>query len=143
VKSPTGVPNDNDVIVLLGPPNNSDATNWYGFKHFDHFSTSVGEIEIEGIKHSLDADTVVAMVDTVVVEGIEKTVLWIVIGQTEGLINFMKRLHHYGRYSYAVFETPDHRAAISGQWRGTAKTLSKVFDARISIPDTESPAALF
>ncbi|MDH3694316.1 MAG: hypothetical protein OER96_07080, partial [Gammaproteobacteria bacterium] len=143
VRNSTGIQDDSDVIFLLGPPNNSRAVDGYDLEQNEQISINVGEIEIEGIKHSLDADTVVAMVDTVVVEGIEKTVLWVATVQTEGLIDFLKRLRHYGRYSYAVFETPDHRAAITGQWHGMAQTLSKIFDPRISIPDTESPAALF
>ena len=133
---------DADVVVLLGQ-HPTAAAEWFAVRRLNRYRMSDAGVEITGHTHTLDGERVIALVDTVMVEGVAKTVLWIAASSSAGLPDLLRRLSHYGRFSYAVFNEPGQRAATSGQWHAAAQSLSRILDGDAPDVTVVPPPPLF
>ncbi|MDJ0955784.1 MAG: M1 family aminopeptidase [Arenicellales bacterium] len=133
---------DSDVFILLGWDHNT-ATDWFSSQHVDRYRITNEGLDIEGAPHTLSGGKVIALVDTLDIEGGAKTVLWIASKHADGVVDLISRLSHYGRYSYAVFNTPGERATATGQWPTRAGSLSRVFNTRVPDFVVEPGSPLF
>lgn len=133
---------ESDVVVLLGQ-DRSAAARWFNFRHDDRYNINDNGVVIEHVSHTLDTERVIALVDTVKVEGRSKTVLWIASKQSVGLVDLLRRLSHYGRFSYAVFDKAKSRATSTGQWKTEVTSLSRVFEANAAATRVRQPPPLF
>ena len=137
-----GIPPRANVILLLGWEHPL-ARQWFGSRPSEKYRVRDEGVEVDGVLYAVDEKQVVAIIDTLDIEGESRTVLWLATGAESGLPELMRRLSHYGRFSYAVFESPEARAMATGQWRAQAGTLSHVFDPGAPVKSVPQPPALF
>jgi len=139
----SGAANDADAVLLLGW-GHPWARNWFQSRRNNEYRVNGAGMDIDGVSYEPDGRQVIALVDTVTIGGDSKTVMWMAARDDAGLVDLMRRLSHYGRFSYAVFSTAERRAATTGQWRGQAQTLSRVFHPGTSaILSQPAPSSLF
>jgi hypothetical protein len=136
------VPASTGAAVLLGW-DHPLARNWFGSRPSKGYQVVDGGIEINGILHSVEDKKVIAIVDTLTIDGESITVLWLATRGKTGLSDLMRRLPRYGRFSYAVFGAPAERALATGQWKTAEKSLSETFVAGIPVKFAPQPPVLF
>ncbi|MGB5708063.1 MAG: M1 family aminopeptidase [Arenicellales bacterium] len=110
-----------DVVILLGWSNS--AASLFRANPSNNYRITEHSIQISDQDYPIQDDRVLTLTDKLEVNGKTKTVLWIATQGNKDLSNLMRRLVHYGRFSYAVFETPDSRAVQTSQWQTQGSSL--------------------
>ncbi|GJL81642.1 MAG: hypothetical protein DHS20C01_12760 [marine bacterium B5-7] len=84
-------------------------------------------LALDGAPVRISAESVVVLAGAKNLNGHNTIVLWIIAQADERLADLLRRLAHYGRQSYLVFDRIDQRASFSGQWRTGGGGLTRVF----------------
>ncbi|MGI9318611.1 MAG: M1 family metallopeptidase [bacterium] len=112
-----------DTLIVLGW-NQELFARWGLSGDARGYQTGDHEIEIGRVSYEIDLSRAITLVSEVVIDGRNRTVLWIATRQAEGVVDLVRRLSHYGRFSYAVFDSIESRANASGQWKPLSNTLT-------------------
>jgi hypothetical protein len=74
----------------------------------------------------------------------EEAVVWLTIGNKGAVPGLIRKLPHYGKYSYLVFEGEEPTNIEKGQWQTVNSPLSKVLvsDNNFILPALKKPEAL-
>lgn len=129
--------------VLLAGWQHPLARAWFGAGRPGSYRIVDEGVAIGGETYPVDGSTVVAIADKLSIEGESKAVLWLATRRPEGLLDLVRRLPRYGRFSYAVFESPRHRASVTGQWRPSSASLTRVFRTGTPVVPQPRSEALF
>ena len=70
-------------------------------------------------------------------ENPEATIIWLTIGNKDAVLGLIRKLPHYGKYSYLVFEGDEPANIEKGQWPVVNSPLTKIFVTadKTSIPE--------
>jgi aminopeptidase N len=112
-----------EALVLLGWNPDLVAQRWVTPESPDYQIDYQG-IEIDQVEYPMDSARVIALTSEIIMDGRTKPMLWIAAKSSQGIVDLVRRLSHYGRYSWAVFDSPESRASKTGQWKPKANSLT-------------------
>ena len=112
-----------EALVMLGW-NPGLVKNWLISSDSDDYSIESDSVEIDQTPYPMDSTRVIAMTTEINVNGRNKPVLWIATRNSGGVTDLIRRLSHYGQFSWAVFDLPEDRANKTGQWKPKSGSLA-------------------
>ena len=112
-----------EALVMLGW-NPGLVKNWLISSDSDDYSIESDSVEIDQTPYPMDSTRVIAMTTEINVNGRNKPVLWIATRNSRGVTDLIRRLSHYGQFSWAVFDLPEDRANKTGQWKPKSGSLA-------------------
>lgn len=112
-----------DALVLLGWNPDLVEQRLDVTKSADYQINNQG-VEIDQVEYPMDSARVIALTSEILVDGDTKPMLWIATKNSQGIVDLVRRLSHYGRSSWAIFDSPQSRAIHTGQWKPKANSLT-------------------
>ena len=111
-----------EALVLLGW-NPGLVKKWLASSDSDEYLIDDHGIKIDQIKYSMNDARVVAVTTEITLNGRLIPMLWIASKSSSGIADLIGRLSRYGRYSWAIFDSPERRASKTGQWKTNSHSL--------------------
>jgi len=131
----TDIPSDKTVWVFGW---NNDLKNLVQ-EGLSDYSTQLNENSVEINKKNLTEDNNSFIVSVRNPNNPEEVVVWLTIGNDDAVPGLLRKLPHYGKYSYLVFEGDEPANIEKGQWPVIHSPLTKVLTTGDEIVFTEIP----
>ena len=118
----TGKLDSAEALVMLGW-NPGLVKQWLASSDSDDYRIDNHGIRIDQIEYSMDGANIVAVTTEITLNGRKVPMLWIATKNSQGVVDLVGRLSRYGRYSWAIFDSPESRASKTGQWKTNSSSL--------------------